>query len=83
MKTTFKISVHTGPLSATNFAHLVECLRDHTPAKNYLCGTERLYFEVEVEGDAIDAHIAASDMLRKTFGSACNLRPLVGNALYA
>ena len=89
----FKVSIHTGPLSGVNFDHLIACLHN-AGAQELLAGTERLYFQVSGsvrQGygnsldrdivDGIDANIAARNLLHKAFGAACAFQPIVSNCL--
>lgn len=89
----FHISIHTGPVTSENSAHLVGCLQG-AGAHNILVGTERIYFDVaggirqgygNIEDrpivDAIDANLAARNLLKKAFGAACGFVPVVGKAL--
>ncbi len=63
--TTYKISVHTGPLSSENFATLAARVNNFAGLLVERCttGTERLYFAIDAE-DHVGAEVKAVDLLR-------------------
>jgi hypothetical protein len=76
----FRIAVHTGPLSSENGDLLVHKLRE-AGALDVVAGTERVYFRVTGIGDAVDAHLAGQALLRRAFGKGTCFQPVVTNTL--